>query len=261
MPSDLTILALGATGSLLAGLASAVGALPIYFLKTVTRRLQGALLGFGAGVMLAATSFSLIVPGIEAAKEATGSEGLAALQMSLGIALGGAFLWATHRWFPHEHFFKGPEGADAANLARIWLFVTAIALHNFPEGLAVGVSFGDGSPDRGIAIATGIGLQNIPEGLVTALALLAENYTRNAAFGVALLTGLIEPLGGLVGAGVVAVARSLLPWGLAFAAGAMLFVISGEIIPESHSRGCENEGTIGTVVGFILMMVLDITLG
>ena len=261
MPGDLTIPILGTVGSLLAGLASALGALPIYFLKTATQRLQGVLLGFGAGVMLAATSFSLIVPGIEAATALAGSEIIAVLQVSLGIMLGGAFLWATHRWFPHEHFFKGPEGVDAANLARIWLFVTAIAIHNFPEGLAVGVSFGTGDIDSGTAIAIGIGLQNIPEGLVTALALLAENYTRNAAFGVALLTGLIEPLGGLVGAGVVSVAQPLLPWGLAFAAGAMLFVISDEIIPESHSRGHENEGTIGMIAGFILMMVLDVTLG
>lgn len=261
MSSESTILVFGVVGSLLAGLASAVGALPIYFLKTVTRRMQGILLGFGAGVMLAATSFSLIIPGIEAATNQMGNELLAALQIALGIVIGGAFLWAAHQWFPHEHFIKGPEGADLKNLARIWLFVTAIAIHNFPEGLAVGVSFGSGELSSGVAIATGIGLQNIPEGLVTALALLAENYTRNAAFGVALLTGLIEPLGGLVGAGVVSIAQSLLPWGMAFAAGAMLFVISDEIIPESHSRGYENEGTLGVIMGFIVMMVLDVTLG
>lgn len=261
MIENWSILAIGSCASLAAGLASAVGALPILLLKTIDERIQGIFLGFGAGVMLAATSFSLIIPGIEAATKLTGSELLAALLVSAGILIGGGFLWLAHQRFPHEHFFKGSEGSNFANLKRTWLFVTAIAIHNFPEGLAVGVGFGDGNIASGGAIAVGIGLQNMPEGLVTALALVAEQYSRGMALWIALLTGLIEPVGGAIGAGTVAIAKPILPWGMAFAAGAMLFVISDEIIPESHRKGYENEGTIGVIVGFIVMMVLDVVLG
>ena len=255
-----SVFLIGATASLIAGLASFVGALPVIFLKTITRRVQGILLGFGAGVMLAATSFSLILPAIASSTELYNSEWIAALLVSAGILIGGAFLWIVHQRFPHEHFIKGAEGEQLMQLKRTWLFVAAIALHNFPEGLAVGVGFGNGDVANGMAIAVGIGLQNMPEGLVTAIALLAEGYSKSQSLGVALLTGLIEPLGGLLGAGAVSIAQPILPWGMAFAAGAMLFVISDEIIPESHSRGYENEGTLGVILGFIVMMILDITL-
>lgn len=147
------------------------------------------------------------------------------------------------------------------NLARIWLFVIAITLHNLPEGLAVGVSFGSGNIDNGLAIAIGMALQNMPEGLVVALALVSEGYSRPLALGVSLLTGLVEPIGSFVGASVVSVAQDILPWGMAFAAGAMLFVISDEIIPESHRKGSERQGALGVIVGFVVMMYLDITLG
>ncbi len=215
------------------------------------------MLGFGAGVMLAATSFSLIVPAVEAAGGSTAG----AFIVAAGMALGGLFLWVTDKYSPHEHFIKGPEGADARNLRRIWLFVIAITLHNFPEGLAVGVGFGGGDIANGITLAVGIGLQNMPEGLVVALALIAERYSRPYAFGVALATGLVEPVGGAIGAGIVSIARPVLPWGLAFAAGAMLFVISDEIIPESHRKGYETEATFGVMFGFIVMMIMDIALG
>jgi ZIP family zinc transporter len=219
------------------------------------------MLGFGAGVMLAATSFSLIVPGIDAAYEDTGSAALSAVIVSAGILLGGAFLWASDRYSPHEHFISGPEGADPGNLRRIWLFIIAITLHNFPEGLAVGVGFGNGDINNGVALATGIGLQNIPEGLVVALALISEKYSLKKALLIPLLTGLVEPVGGLIGAGLVSIATPVLPWGLAFAAGAMLFVISDEIIPESHRKGFEKEATAGVMIGFVVMMFLDVTLG
>ena len=254
-------LIIGTSASLIAGMASFAGAIPILFFKTITQRLQGVLLGFGAGVMLAATSFSLILPAIASATDLYQHEWIAALLVSAGITLGGAFLWLVHQRFPHEHFVKGVEGQQLVQLKRTWLFVAAIALHNFPEGLAVGVGFGNGDVANGLAIATGIGLQNMPEGLVTALALVAEKYSKFQALAVALLTGLIEPLGGLFGAGAVSIAQPILPWGMAFAAGAMLFVISDEIIPESHRRGYENEGTLGVILGFIVMMILDITLG
>jgi ZIP family zinc transporter len=153
------------------------------------------------------------------------------------------------------------EGENRAHLKRIWLFIIAIALHNFPEGLAVGVGFATGQVSDGLALALGIGLQNIPEGLVVALSLAGQGYSRLFAFAIALLTGLVEPISGILGATVVALAQPLLPWGMAFAAGAMLFVISGEIIPESHRQGLEREGTFGVLSGFVLMLLLDIALG
>jgi zinc transporter, ZIP family len=139
--------------------------------------------------------------------------------------------------------------------------VIAITLHNFPEGLAVGVGYGTGDLGRASALALGIGLQNLPEGLAVAMALAGEGYTRVAAFAVALATGLVEPLGGLIGVSAVTLAQPLLPWGLAFAAGAMIFVISSEIIPETHRKGFKIEGTFGLMTGFVVMMVLDVTLG
>jgi len=231
------------------------------FTRNISRRAEDVMMGFGAGVMLAATSFSLIVPAIEAATaQGTGRTG-AALIVAGGMFTGAIFLHLSDRYSPHEHFISGPEGADPRNLRRIWLFIIAITLHNFPEGLAVGVGFGGGNVSNGIALAMGIGLQNIPEGLVVALALLTERYSRRDAFLIALASGLVEPIGGAIGAGVVTLARPVLPWGLAFAAGAMLFVISDEIIPESHRKGFEKEATFGVMTGFVVMMLLDVTLG
>jgi len=259
--SGMPIIYIGFLASLAAGLATGVGALPVIFTRNISQRTQDVMLGFGAGVMLAATSFSLIVPGIDSAFEQTGSSTASAGIVALGIILGGVFLWLSDRYSPHEHFITGPEGADPGNLRRIWLFIIAITLHNFPEGLAVGVGFGTGDVANGFALATGIGLQNIPEGLVVALALLTERYPLRKALLIPLLTGLVEPVGGIIGAGLVTIAAPLLPWGLAFAAGAMLFVISDEIIPESHRKGFEKEATAGVIVGFVVMMFLDVTLG
>ena len=256
----MNILAIGFIASLLAGLATFVGALPILLPIKLTQRVQGIMLGFGGGVMLAATAFSLIVPGTDAAIAQGKSPAGAASIMVLGILLGGIFLNLAHRLLPHEHFFK-EEGVKASNLKRVWLFIAAITIHNFPEGLAVGVNFGNSNIADGIPLAIGIGLQNMPEGLVVALSLVTQNYSSKYALWVSLLTGLVEPIGGLVGAGVVSVAQFVLPWAMAFAAGAMLFVISDEIISESHRQGLEQEGTIGVMVGFVVMMFLDIALG
>ncbi|WP_287131069.1 ZIP family metal transporter [Candidatus Cyanaurora vandensis] len=254
---DIPIVWIGLLASLAAGLATGVGALPVLFIRGLSQRVQDMLLGFGAGVMLAATSFSLILPGLEAA----GGGAAAAFIVAAGILLGGLFLQLTHAFAPHEHFIKGPEGADPKDLSRVWLFILAITLHNFPEGLAVGVGFGGGDFQNGLSLAVGIGLQNMPEGLVVALALVTEKYSRLQALGIALVTGLVEPVGGLIGAGAVSIAQPFLPWGLAFAAGAMLYVISNEIIPESHRQGFEREATAGLMLGFVIMMVLDTTLG
>lgn len=250
----------GITASLLAGLGTGVGAVPVLFLQNISDRTQGVLLGFGGGVMLAATAFSLLLPGQEAAVSLGYSTASSALIMALGLLLGGAFLWFAHDRFPHEHLFKGKEGPVRENLARIWLFIIAITIHNFPEGLAVGVGFGADDAANANALALGIGLQNMPEGLVVAIAMRTIGYGPLASFGVALLTGLVEPIGGLFGAGLLSFGQALLPWGMAFAAGAMLFVISDEIIPETQEKGVAQEGTFGVMAGFAVMMVLDIAL-
>ncbi len=254
-------IAYGAAASLAAGLATAVGALPIFAARTISRRAQDTMLGFGAGVMLAASSFSLIVPGIEAAETLWGSRPFAAAIAAAGMLGGALALWAADRFVPHEHFIKGIEGADGRRFKQVWLFVFAITLHNFPEGLAVGVAFGGGKSAEAVSLATGIGIQNMPEGLAVALALATLGYSRIAAFAVAAATGLAEPLAGLLGATVITVMQPLLPFALTFAAGAMLFVISHEIIPESHRHGHEQAATLGVTGGFVTMMLLDTALG
>ena len=253
-------LRMAGVGSLAAGLMTAVGALPVLFLRSVKTGTEDMLLGFGAGVMLAASCFSLILPGMDAAVAQTGSKGIAAVIVALGITVGALFLTLCDRVLPHEHFIKGYEGLDSKKVRGIWLFVIAITLHNFPEGLAVGVAFGSGDAVSGMAIATGIGLQNAPEGLVVAFALLALRYSRRNAWLIALATGLVEPIGGVIGAGVVSITQHGLPYAMGFAAGAMLFVVSHEIIPESHRKGHETRATLGVLFGFVVMMVLDTAL-
>ncbi len=252
---------LGAIASLGAGLATAVGALPIIFTANLGKKWQGILLGLGGGIMLAATAFSLIVPGKEAAVTLGYSETESALIISTGMVLGASLLWLMHNYFPHEHFNKGAEGRVTENFQRIWLFIVAITIHNFPEGLAVGVGFGDGSISHGLPLALGIGLQNMPEGLVVALALRELDYSVKYALGISLLTGLVEPVGGVVGASIVNFGQAFLPWGMAIAAGSMLFVIVDEIIPEIDRESTAQEGTLGIMTGFVAMMFLDIAFG
>ena len=245
------LILLGFLASLAAGLATGVGALPVLFVKRPSKRYLDLMLGFAAGVMLAATAFSLLIPAIE--------DGGAWVAVG-GLLLGALVLHLIDRFVPHEHFIRGHEG-PSSRLRKIWLFVIAITIHNFPEGLAVGVGFGGGALGPAIALAVGIGLQNMPEGLAVALPLVGEGYSRRRALLYATLTGLVEPIGGLIGVALVLIARPLLPWGLAFAAGAMLFVISDEIIPESHRNGHERLATFGVMIGFAVMMLLDVLLG
>ncbi len=251
--------------ALLAGLmaagATALGALPVSFSQQLSDRVQDSLLGFGAGVMLAASSFSLIVPGIAAAETRGAGNWEAGFIIGGGILLGAALLLVMERYLPHEHFIKGVEGHAARALRRTWLFVFAIALHNLPEGLAIGVAYAGTDPLRAGALATGIAIQDVPEGLVVAVALVAAGYRRSFSVLLGMASGLIEPVGAVVGAIVIGLSASLLPWGLAFAAGAMLFVISHEIIPESHRKGHEAFATGGLILGFVLMMLLDTALG
>ncbi len=257
----MSIIWMGFIASLAAGLCSGIGAAGVFVIRKLSPRLEDALLSFAAGIMLAASFFSLILPAIEYGEGEFGRREVAVLVVIGGILLGAGALYLMHRHLPHEHFIVGREGPAASAVKRIWLFVFAITLHNFPEGMAVGVGFAGGDVGNGMSLATGIGTQNIPEGLAVAVALLAIGYTRAQAFLVGLLTGLAEPVGGLFGSIAVSFAGPLMPWALAFAAGAMLFIISDEIIPETHSRGYENLATFSLLIGFACMMYLDATLG
>lgn len=247
-------------GGSVAAAATAIGCLPIYSVRTIQPRAQDALLGFGAGVMLAASAFSLALPGIQAAQQAGHGVWMAGTTVGLAILFGAALLMLLERTVPHEHFIKGAEGRSPHRLKRVWLFVFAICLHNVPEGLAIGVGFAS-STAHGITLATGIAVQDLPEGLVVAVALLAVGYGRGLAVLVGMASGLVEPLGAVLGALIVVQFPMILPLALGFAAGAMLFVVSHEIIPESHRQGHENFATGGLLIGFVLMMLFDTALG
>lgn len=252
---------LGFLGSLAAGMLTAVGALPVLFGRIPSRAMRDLSLGFAAGVMLAASFFSLIIPALDAADLRYESSAAPAAVVCVAILLGMGMVAFMNERLPHEHFRSGREGPAAVALRRVWLFVIAITIHNFPEGLAVGVGFGSGGMAGGLPLAIGIGLQNVPEGLAVAVALLAEGYGKRLSWSIAALTGLVEPVGGVLGAGAIAFSAPLLPWGLAFAAGAMLYVISHEIIPETHRSGHQNKATLGLAIGLVLMLFLDVWLG
>lgn len=242
-------------GCILPGVMTGVGAIPIFFAKSVSQKILDIMLASAAGIMLAATCFSLVIPSLEAG----GGSFSGLLVTASGIFAGALMLDLIDKYSPHEHLLdhRVEGGAQNKDLARIWLFVIAIAIHNFPEGLATGVGFGAESAANGISIAIGISLQNMPEGLAVALALLAQGYSRKKSFYVAALTGLVEPIGAFLGLFLVSAFKPILGFILALAGGAMLFVISDEIIPETHSNGYERESTYGIVIGFIIMMVLD----
>jgi zinc transporter, ZIP family len=249
---------LGFGASFLAGAMTAVGALPVLFGTTVSRRLNDLLLSFAAGVMLAASFFSLLVPGLAAGAQIYGGKLVPASIAVVGIVLGVALVAVLNTGVPHQHFVQGRQGPLTDNIARIWLFVLAITIHNLPEGLAVGVGFGGGDIGSGTTLAIGIGLQNAPEGLAVAVALSSIGYSKHFAFLVASLTGAVEPVAGFIGASAVSSSQLVLPWAMTFAAGAMLYVISHEIIPETHRNGYQNEATFGLTIGFVIMLFLDV---
>jgi len=211
------------------------------------------MLGFAAGVMLTASFTSLILPGI-----AEGGLG----PVIAGIALGALFLMFSDRIVPHLHLGRGAEGIGGTRIRAVWLFILAITLHNMPEGLAVGVGLGSGEIRRGLQLMLAIGLQNIPEGLaVSASALSAGMRSTFYAAIVGIRAGLVEIPLALLGALAVELARPILPYAMGFAAGAMLYVISDEIIPETHRKGHERLATLGFLLGAVVMLVLDVALG
>lgn len=246
---------------LMAAAATAAGALPALFFHRLSQKLHDVMLGFGAGVMLAACMFSLIVPALALLSAQDNAVWYASGNVAFAILLGAGFMMLLERLVPHRHFIKDEDRIQGRKLRRSWLFVFAIALHNMPEGLAIGASFVGNNEGAAKALAIGISVQDIPEGLVVAMALLAVGYSRLFAVGIAMLSGLTEPVMALIGAVLLGGTSLLLPWGLAFSAGAMLFVISHEMIPESHRQGHELAATKGLMLGFVLMMLLDTALG
>lgn len=257
-PAGLKLAMLGG----LAGFATtALGALPALVLRGLPQRVEDTLLGAVAGMMLAASAFSLLLPGLDAGERILGSAPLGAGVVVAGMALGVLLMLGLDQFTPHEHDKTGPCGPGHDECGRIWLFVFAIALHNLPEGMAIGVAFSQADMAVGLPLTTAIALQDIPEGLAVALAIRGAGYSPLLAVLVAGASGLLEPLGSLLGVGLSSGMAVAYPVGLGLAAGAMLFVVSHEVIPETHRNGHQTSATVGLMLGFALMMVLDTTLG
>ena len=237
------------------------GAIPGFFLKSLPQKIEDSLLGLAAGMMLAASSFSLIIPGLKAGAEITGSPLLGAFTVVLGMTLGVMLMLGMDEFTPHEHTHSGTFGPEVRRLSRIWLFVLAIALHNLPEGMAIGVSFAQGDLQVGIPLTSAIAMQDIPEGLAVVMALRSVGYSALKSVSIASVTGLLEPLGSVIGLTLSSGLAIAYPIGLGLAAGAMIFVVSNEVIPETHRNGNQRFATIGLVIGFALMMTLDTVLG
>ena len=251
--------------ALLGGLAgfptTALGALPALALRVIPQRLEDAMLGLAAGMMLAASAFSLILPGLAAGAAQLGSAPAGAGVVVAGMALGVLLMLGLDEFTPHAHAHGGPCGAGHERCGRAWLFVFAIALHNLPEGMAIGTSFAQGDLGVGLPLTTAIAMQDIPEGLAVALALRGAGFGALRAVLVAAASGLLEPLGALIGVGLSSGWAIAYPVGLGLAAGAMIFVVSHEVIPETHRNGHQTPATIGLMTGFAIMMTLDTTLG
>ncbi|MDP7639615.1 MAG: ZIP family metal transporter [Candidatus Hydrogenedentes bacterium] len=246
---------------------TALGAALVFFAKMTNQKLLDGMLGAAAGVMIAASYWSLLAPAIEMG-EASG--GIPWLPAATGFLAGGAFLWMTDKILPHLH--PGFKIEEAEGIQTSWrrstLLVLAITLHNIPEGLAIGVAFGAvaaGFPGAtlgaAVALALGIGIQNFPEGTAVAMPLRREGMGRFKAFMYGQASGVVEPMAAVVGAGLVLLMQPILPYALAFAAGAMIFVVAEELIPESQKEGDTDVPTIGLMCGFTIMMVLDVALG
>jgi ZIP family zinc transporter len=236
-------------------LLTAIGTLPVLFFRSAPRRLMDAMMGFAGGVMVAASCWSLLVPAID-------SGGVFAATM--GLLIGAAFLYLADQVLPHLHA-EFPDEAEVEGPKVAWrrsaLLMLAMTLHNFPEGMAVGVSFGGGDLGSATALAIGIGLQNVPEGLAIALPLRRGGMTRGRAFFWGQLSAAVEPVAGVLGAYLVLVSATFLPYGMAAAAGAMLYVVVEELLPETVRSGTADVATLGFIVGFAVMMALDNALG
>lgn len=244
---------------------TALGASLVFFFKTINQKVLDAMLGLAAGVMIAASFWSLLAPAIEMSEGKSLPAWLPAL---IGFMSGGLFLHFIDQFLPHLHLgFDKAEGVPTS-WRRSVLLVLAITLHNIPEGLAVGVAFGavaQGIPSASlgaaVALAIGIGIQNFPEGTAVSVPLRREGMTRRKAFWYGQLSGVVEPIAGVIGAAAVLVMQPILPYALAFAAGAMIYVVVEELIPEAQQAGNTDLATMATLTGFSIMMVLDVALG
>jgi ZIP family zinc transporter len=246
---------------------TALGAAFVFFFKSINRKVLDGMLGFAAGVMIAASYWSLLAPAIEMAEEGSLPAWVPA---TTGFLMGGIFLWSIDKILPHLHL--GFPRQEAEGIKTSWhrsvLLVLAITLHNIPEGLAVGVAFGALASDLpsatlggAIALALGIGIQNFPEGTAVAVPLRREGFTRLRSFWYGQLSGFVEPIAGVLGAVAVIFIKPILPYALAFAAGAMIFVVVEELIPESQLEKNTDIATLGAMGGFAVMMTLDVALG
>jgi ZIP family zinc transporter len=246
---------------------TAIGAGTVFFTRKLNQKMLDALLGFTGGVMIAASYWSLLAPAIELAEQMNIAGWIPA---AVGFLLGGVFLRLVDAILPHLHI--GAPLSEAEGIETTWgrsiLLVTAITLHNIPEGLAVGVAFGAASLGlesasfaAAVALAIGIGLQNFPEGIAVAMPLRREGMSRWKSFLYGQASAVVEPLAGIIGAATVLVMRPILPYALAFAAGAMIYVVVEEVIPESQQAGNTDIATIGLMLGFTVMMILDVALG
>ncbi|MDR0403624.1 MAG: ZIP family metal transporter [Treponema sp.] len=247
---------------------TALGAATVFFFGNINRKVLDGMLGFAAGVMIAASFFSLLAPAIEMADAARESGGLPSWAAAvIGFVLGGVFLRVADRVLPHHHMGAREDEGPRTSWNRSILLVLAITLHNIPEGLAVGVGFGASALLPGaslagaVSLALGIGLQNFPEGAAVSIPLRREGMSRCKSFWIGQASGIVEPIAGVLGAALILSMRAALPYALSFAAGAMIFVAAEELIPEAYREGNDHIATSGIMAGFALMMALDVGLG
>ncbi len=255
---DLVLLTATALG---VGGATVIGALIGFAFKKISHKFSDIILSFAAGVMLAAAVLGLIIPSVEHG-EKYGTP-IALLITVGGIFIGALCLNLIDKLVPHLHALAGVESEEHHNegLSKVLLFVMAIAIHNLPEGIAAGVGFGTGNDAEALVIAGGIALQNIPEGMVIIAPMLAAGVSKRRTLLIASLTGLVEVVGTLIGCFAVSLSTAVLPFALAFAGGTMLYVISDEMIPETHAHGAQRGATYALLGGFALMMCMDVLLG
>lgn len=266
--ADLTPVWQAFVATLFTWFLTAAGAGVVFFFRTVNRKLLDAMLGFAAGVMIAASYWSLLAPAIEMAEQI--GDVPAWVPATVGFLTGGIFLWVVDKLIPHLHL--GFPNEDAEGIRTSWqrsvLLVLAITLHNIPEGLAVGVAFGALATDLpsatlsgAVALALGIGIQNFPEGAAVSVPLRREGFSRFKSFWYGQMSGVVEPIAGVIGAATVILMRPILPYALSFAAGAMIYVVVEELIPESQLEKNTDAATMGAMCGFAVMMTLDVALG
>jgi ZIP family zinc transporter len=245
----------------MAAAATALGTLPILLSQNFSNRTYDSFLGFGAGVMLGATAFSLVIPALAAAKAGGAGSWGASLSVGAGIMLGAALLLVLDRCISTDGIPAHDDPRTSHSLKRAWLFVWAVALHNLPEGLAIGVAYAGVEVEKANSLAAGISIQDVPEGLVVALALRTVGYGRGLSAALGVASGLIEPVAAVAGAVLIGISAGLLPFALAAAAGAMLLVIVNDVVPEAQQNGNGTWASVALVFGFILMTVLDTALG